>query len=203
VWSSSRSSSSASSRSKLQALVDDLADPGVRAVGLVDHEHDGQAGGEGLAQHEAGLRERALGGVDEQHDAVDHRQAALDLAAEVGVPGGVDDVDVVPCQSIAGVLGEDRDPLLALQVAGVHDAVDRLGALAEGTGARSMASTSVVLPWSTWATMATLRRSPRPRDGTGRPGRPRGWGRCSQLTVAIPRSSPFRSGALVGCSSRR
>ena len=26
---------------------------------------------------------------------------------------------------------------------------------------RSIASTSVVLPWSTWATMATLRRSPR------------------------------------------
>ena len=37
--------------------------------------------------------QRALGGVDEQDDAVDHGQAALDLATEVGVAGGVDDVD--------------------------------------------------------------------------------------------------------------
>ena len=119
---------------QLQALVDDLGDPGVRAVGLVDHQHDGQAGGEGLAEHEAGLRERALGGVDEQQDAVDHGQAALDLAAEVGVAGGVDDVDRRAVPVDRRVLGEDRDALLALQVTGVEDAVDGLGALAEGAG---------------------------------------------------------------------
>ncbi len=51
--------------------------------------------GQGLAQHEAGLRQRALGGVNEEDDAVDHGQAALDLAAEVGVAGGVDHVDVM------------------------------------------------------------------------------------------------------------
>ena len=32
--------------------------------------------------------------VDEQEDAVDHRQRPLDLAAEVRVPGRVDDVDL-------------------------------------------------------------------------------------------------------------
>ena len=74
-------------------LVDDLGDARVGAVGLVEHEDDGQLRLERLAQHEAGLRQRALARVDEQHDAVDHRQAALDLAAEVGVAGGVDDVD--------------------------------------------------------------------------------------------------------------
>ena len=115
---------------QLVGLVDDLGDPGVAAVDLVDDQDDGHVGVERLAQHEAGLGERALGRVDEQHDAVDHRQAALDLATEVGVAGGVDDVDrhrlalgggtgVVD----RGVLREDRDPLLALQVAGVHDPV--------------------------------------------------------------------------------
>ena len=49
---------------------------------------------ERLAQDEARLGQRALGGVDEQHHAVDHRQPALDLAAEVGVAGGVDEVDL-------------------------------------------------------------------------------------------------------------
>ena len=99
------------------------------AVDLVDHEHDRHVGVERLAQHEAGLRQRTLGGVDQQHDAVDHRQPALDLAAEVGVAGGVDDVDRHALGSRragvvhGGVLGEDRDALLALEVAGVHDPV--------------------------------------------------------------------------------
>ncbi len=65
----------------------DLRDAGVGAVGLVDQEDDGKLGLERLAQHEAGLRQRALTRVDEQHDTVDHGQAALDLATEVGVTG--------------------------------------------------------------------------------------------------------------------
>ncbi len=70
-------------------LVDDLVDARVGgAVRLVDAQDDGQALLERLAQHEAGLRERALGGVHEQDHRVDHRQTALDLAAEVGVARG-------------------------------------------------------------------------------------------------------------------
>ena len=70
---------------QLLDVVDDLGDAGVGPVDLVDHEDHRQLGLERLAQHEAGLRERALGGVDEQQHAVDHRQRPLDLAAEVGV----------------------------------------------------------------------------------------------------------------------
>ena len=51
-----------------------LADPGVRAVDLVDVEDHRQAALERLAQDEARLRQRALGGVDEQEDGVDHRR---------------------------------------------------------------------------------------------------------------------------------
>lgn len=118
------------------ALGDDLFDAGVGTVGLVDHEDDGQRRGERLAQHEAGLRQRALGRVDEQDDTVDHGQAALDLATEVGVTGGVDDVDdrdtaVAVMLVNGGVLREDGDALLAFEVAGVHDAIDQFGALLE------------------------------------------------------------------------
>ena len=121
---------------QLVGLVDDLGDPRVRAVDLVDHEDDRQVGVQRLAQHEAGLRQRALGRVDQEHDAVDHRQAALDLATEVGVARGVDDVDrhrtsldgLGGSAGVAdrGVLGEDRDALLALEVAGVHDPLDKV-----------------------------------------------------------------------------
>ena len=115
-------------------LGDDLLDTRVGAVDLVDDDDDGQVGLEGLAQHEAGLRERALGGIDHEDDAVNHRQASLDLAAEVGVAGGVDDVDddaILEAQGLGGgagvvdggVLGENGDALLALEVAGVHNAL--------------------------------------------------------------------------------
>ena len=94
----------------------------------------GQARLERLAQDEAGLRQRALGRVDEQQDAVDHRQPALDLAAEVRVAGRVDDVDLHVAALNGGVLGEDRDALLALQVARVHDALGDVLVLAERAG---------------------------------------------------------------------
>ena len=120
---------------ELVGLVDDLGDAGVGAVDLVHDQDDREVGVQRLAEHEAGLRQRALAGVDEQHDAVDHRQPALDLAAEVGVAGGVDDVDRHALRGARtgvvdrGVLREDRDPLLALEVAGVHDPLGDAGLL--------------------------------------------------------------------------
>jgi epoxyqueuosine reductase QueG len=58
-----------------------------RPIDLVDDHNLRQARAQSLAEHEARLRQRAFGRVDQQHDAVDHRQRALDLAAEIGVPG--------------------------------------------------------------------------------------------------------------------
>ena len=46
-----------------------------------------------LAGHELGLRHRPFGGIDQHQDAVDHAEDALDLAAEIGMAGRVDDVD--------------------------------------------------------------------------------------------------------------
>ena len=79
---------------ELVDLVDDLFRPRVRPVDLVDDEHDRELLVERLAEHEPRLGKRPLRGVDEQEDAVDHRQRTLDLAAEIGVPGRVDDVDL-------------------------------------------------------------------------------------------------------------
>ena len=62
-------------------------------------------------------------GVDQQHDAVDHRQDALDLAAEVGVAGGVDNIDAGAVPFDRGALGQDGDAALALQVVGIHGAL--------------------------------------------------------------------------------
>src|SRR3569833_2249562 len=69
-------------------------DAGGRTSDLVDGDDRLQAELERLADHEFGLRHRAFGGIDQHDHAVDHRQNALDLAAEIGVAGSGDDVDL-------------------------------------------------------------------------------------------------------------
>ena len=63
------------------------------------------------------------GGVDEQHHAVHHRQRPLHLTAEVGVAGRVDDVDQQIVVVNGGVLREDGDAALALELVAVHRAL--------------------------------------------------------------------------------
>ena len=104
-------------------LVEDLLRARVGTVDLVDHDHRGEAGFERLGENVTGLRQRAFGGVDEEDDAVDHLEGALHFTAEVGVAGGVDDVDLVVVIVEGGVLGENRDAALFFKVVRVHDAL--------------------------------------------------------------------------------
>jgi hypothetical protein len=121
-------------------LLLDLGDAGVGPVCLVHEQDDGKLGLERLAQHEARLRQGALRGIHQQHHAVDHRQAALDLAAEIGVAGGVDDVDRHGNVGVGAVVGdrsvlrEDRDALLALEIVRVHRALFDVRVLPERAG---------------------------------------------------------------------
>ena len=119
---------------ELLHLVHDLVGPRVGAVDLVHDEDHGQPGLERLAQDEPGLRQWALARVDEQQHAVDHRERPLDLAAEVGVTRRVDDVDLHVAVAHSGVLREDRDALLALEVHRVHHALGDVLVLAERAG---------------------------------------------------------------------
>ena len=102
-------------------LAQHVGGPGVPAVDLVD-DHDGrQVALEGFPKHEARLGQGAFRRVDQEQHAVDHRQGPLDLAPEVGVPRGVDDVDRQFLVPHGRVLGHDRDAALALQI----DVVER------------------------------------------------------------------------------
>jgi hypothetical protein len=78
---------------EIEDLVDDFGDAGVGLVDLVDRHDRAQAELQRLGDHELGLRHRAFGRIDQHDGRVDHVQDALDLAAEIGVAGGVDDVD--------------------------------------------------------------------------------------------------------------
>ena len=79
---------------ELLDLVDDLCRLGRRAGPPCSPRPPRQPGLERLAQHEAGLGQRALRRVDQEEHAVDHGQAPLDLTTEVGVPRRVDDGDL-------------------------------------------------------------------------------------------------------------
>ena len=91
-----------------------------RSIDLVDDDDRRQPALEGLAQHVARLRQRPFRRVDEEHDAVDHRQDALDLAAEIRVSRRVDDVDQDVLVVDGGVLRENRDAPLPLELVAVH-----------------------------------------------------------------------------------
>ncbi len=109
---------------QLVDLVGYLVDPSIGPVDLVDH-HDGREFLlKRLRQHIAGLRHWALGGIDEQEHAVDEGERPFDLAAEIGVAGGVDEVDLRALPLYRSGLREDRDAALAFLVTGVHHSVD-------------------------------------------------------------------------------
>ena len=114
----------------------DLERIGERAVDLVDDDDRLEAFVQRLAQHEAGLRLRAAGGIDHEQHAIDHFHDAFDLGAEVGVAGGIDDVDGVAFPVDGGVLGLDGDAFFAFEVHGVHGALG--GGLVVAVGAAGL-----------------------------------------------------------------
>ena len=111
---------------KIEGGVDHCVGAGGGPVDLVDDDYGLVPALQRLLEDEARLRHRPLDGVDEQHHPVDHVHDALDFTAEVGVPGGVDDIDGRAVVDDAGVLGQDRDAPLALEIVGVEDAVGDL-----------------------------------------------------------------------------
>ena len=106
---------------QIEHLVDDLARTRVTLVDLVDADDRLKPDLQRLADHELGLRHRPFGGVNQHDRAVDHRQNALDLAAEIGVPRSVDDIDPNILPHHRGRFGEDGDAALPFEVVRIHD----------------------------------------------------------------------------------
>ena len=119
---------------QLKDLVNDLGNAGIGAVDLVDSNDQRQVLLQRLLQDETGLGHAALGRIDQQQNAVDHLQNALDLAAEVGVARGINDVDLDALVLAGAVLGQNGDAALTLNIAGVHNALGHLLVGAESTG---------------------------------------------------------------------
>ncbi len=106
---------------KLQHLIHNLNRPRFRAVAFVDAHDHGQIQLQRFFQHKLSLGHRSLKGVHHKDHTVHHFQHALHLAAEVGMAGGVNDVDFGAFVGDGSILGKNGDAALLLNVVGVHD----------------------------------------------------------------------------------
>src|SRR5690606_1310526 len=101
---------------QVERRVDDVVGPRARPVDLVDHHNRLEPQAQRLARDEDGLRHGAFDGIDQQQHAVDHGKHTLDLAAEVGVPRRIDDVDMGALIFHGAVLGQDGDAALFFEI---------------------------------------------------------------------------------------
>src|SRR5216684_2993015 len=99
----------------LRPLVD-LLDARIAAINLVDNHDRFEVQLQCLLQDKARLRHGAFDGVDQQDAAIGHVEHALDLAAKVGMSGGVDNVNFDAAIDDGGILRQDSDAALALLV---------------------------------------------------------------------------------------
>ncbi len=116
---------------QIERVIDDPIGPRTRPVDLIDDDDRLQPLRQRLARDEPRLRHRAFDRVDQQQHAVDHRQHALDFAAEIRMARRVDDVDVRAFVIDRAVLCKDRDATLAFEVVAVHHALGQLLILAK------------------------------------------------------------------------
>ena len=119
---------------QIEGLVQHPARARFVAIDLVDDDDGPQAVLEGLLRHEAGLRHGPVHRIDQQQHAIDHGQHALDFSAEIGVSGRIDDVDAVVAPGDRGVLRQDGDAALTLQVVRIHDPLLQVFARIERSG---------------------------------------------------------------------
>jgi hypothetical protein len=119
---------------QIEGLVHDPVRARARAIDLVDHDDGLESERKRLARDESGLRHRAFDRVHQQQNAVDHRQHALDFAAEVGVSGRIDNVDMRAFVLHRAILGQNRDAALPFEVIGIHDPLCDMLMRGEGAG---------------------------------------------------------------------
>ena len=130
---------------QVRGFTHDFFNTGVRAISLIHAQDNRQFSFQRLAQHEAGLWQRTFGSVDKEHNTVHHGDTALDLTTEIGVARGVDDVQgdafrmpVLGGQRTgvlhSGVLGENGNALLTLQIVGIHHTIRDFLTLVEHVG---------------------------------------------------------------------
>ena len=115
------------SKEHIEYLVDRAMRVGALAIDFIDDQNRFEPRGERLLRNESRLRHGPFRRVHQQQHRIYHRHDALDFTAEIGVAGGIDDIDAVTPVFDRGGLGKNRYSAFALQLVAVQRALDCLG----------------------------------------------------------------------------
>ena len=107
---------------QVEHVIDGLIGFAIGFVHLVDDNDRAQPQRQRLGGHEFRLRHRAFGGINQQDNTVNHRQDAFDFTTEIGVAGGVNDVDPRAFPFDACAFRQNGDAAFAFDVVAVHRA---------------------------------------------------------------------------------
>ena len=106
-------------------FIEDGSGTGVGTIDFIQNDDRRKLRLQGFLQDVARLGQRSFAGVDQEEHAVHHAQGALDFTAEIAVAGRIHDIDARVVIEERCILGQDGDAALALEVIGVHDALDQ------------------------------------------------------------------------------
>ena len=110
---------------EFEYFIHDLVYARICAVDLVDNHNDLVVQLQSLLKHKARLGHGSLRGINEENYAVDHFEYTLNLAAEIGVPGGIDNVYLYVLVVDRRVFGKYGYAAFAFERVVVHDTVLR------------------------------------------------------------------------------
>ena len=107
-------------------FVEHFPGAGVLAVNFIDDHNKGKFGVQGFTQDKTGLRERPFSGINQENGPIHHAERPFHFAAEIGVAGSIDDVDLDVIPSNSAVFRGNGNAAFALQIHAVHDALGLL-----------------------------------------------------------------------------
>ena len=105
---------------KIQHFVDDFVHPLIGPIDLVDHHYRFQFLLQGFAEHVLGLRHGTFIGIHQEQHPVHHGQHPFHFAAEIGMAGRIQNVELHAVVNDGGVFGKDGDASLSLQGVRIH-----------------------------------------------------------------------------------
>ena len=92
-------------------------------VNLVHNQNWAQTQGQSFLGHKTSLWHGSFLRINQQHNAINHRQRTLDLTTEVGVAWGVHDIDVGALPADRAIFSQNGDATLALDSVVVHHGI--------------------------------------------------------------------------------
>ena len=105
---------------EVESSVDDPISAGLGAINFIHDHNRPMTSLQRFPQHKLGLGHRAVNRINKEQNAINHIHDALDLTAEIGVAGRINNVDFAVLVNDGSGFRENGDPALAFERIRVH-----------------------------------------------------------------------------------